>query len=99
MLRGKVPALLQHLKAQWISDRGESLANEARADERWNSRDHNEYCAQSSLIFSPNEDFEPEEDYSSTGDKHSASKMWEYKCTPIRAIQESLWIQLIISKT
>lgn len=44
------------------SDRDESLANEARADQRWDRRDHDELRVRGSRVVGPNEDLEPEGD-------------------------------------
>jgi len=60
------------------SDRDESLADEARADQRWERRDHDEYRVRSGRVVSPNEDLEPEQDDDSITerDEQSASNGW-----------------------
>ncbi|WP_204141270.1 hypothetical protein [Halomicronema sp. CCY15110] len=44
------------------SDRDESLANEARADRRWDRRDHDELRVRSGRAVDSNEDLEPDHD-------------------------------------
>lgn len=44
------------------SDRDEYLADEVRADRRWNKRDHDELRVRSGRVVDANEDLEPDHD-------------------------------------